>query len=160
MCYRVQLQLTAPAAVACCNNSRVTHITISPAQELLATQQTNIHTLRGIRTRNPGNEAASELCLRPHGHRCWQRTRSAVKRQGRRRFCYDSKPTRKPSIPASVGQGEVSHRTLAKRNAVELNARGTSCSAAKTVRMSFKLRTIKNSSYVNHKTKMYYTYRI
>jgi hypothetical protein len=50
--------------------------------------------------------------------------------------------------------------TLAKRNAVELKTSGTSCSAAKTVRMSLHLITIKNSSYVNHQTKMYYTNRM
>jgi len=35
------------------------------------TQQTNIHTLSGIRTRNPSNQAAADLRLRPHVH--WRR---------------------------------------------------------------------------------------
>jgi hypothetical protein len=33
------------------------------------TQETNIHALSGIRTRDPSNHAASDLCLSTHGHR-------------------------------------------------------------------------------------------
>jgi hypothetical protein len=33
------------------------------------TQETNIHTLRGVRTRNPSNQAALDLGLRSKGHR-------------------------------------------------------------------------------------------
>jgi hypothetical protein len=35
------------------------------------TQQTNIHASSCIRTRDPGNQAAADLCLRPRGH--WNR---------------------------------------------------------------------------------------
>jgi hypothetical protein len=33
------------------------------------TQQTNIHALSGIRIRDPSNQAAADLRLRPRGHR-------------------------------------------------------------------------------------------
>jgi hypothetical protein len=33
------------------------------------TEETNIHTLSGIRTRDPSNQAAADLRLRPRGHR-------------------------------------------------------------------------------------------
>jgi hypothetical protein len=33
------------------------------------TQETNIHVLSGIRTRDFRNQAAADLRLRPHGHR-------------------------------------------------------------------------------------------
>jgi len=36
---------------------------------LYNTQQTNIHSLGGIRTRDPSNRAAADLLLRPHSHR-------------------------------------------------------------------------------------------
>jgi len=45
---------------------------ISPSQRRLPkqqTQQTNFHALRDIRTRDPSNQASTELRLRPHCHR-------------------------------------------------------------------------------------------
>jgi hypothetical protein len=45
---------------------------ISPSHRQLhmqQTQQTNIHALREIRIRDPGNRAAADLCLRPQGQR-------------------------------------------------------------------------------------------
>jgi len=33
------------------------------------TQETNIHAFSGIRTRNPSNREAADLCLTPHGYR-------------------------------------------------------------------------------------------
>ena len=47
---------------------------ISLSQRPLPTQQrkeTNIHALSGFRTRDPSNQAAADLRLRPHGH--WDR---------------------------------------------------------------------------------------
>jgi hypothetical protein len=50
---------------------------ISPSQRPLPTQDNttqhrntkpNIHATRGIRTRDPNNQEAADLCLRPHGH--------------------------------------------------------------------------------------------
>jgi hypothetical protein len=38
-------------------------------QHNIETQQTNIHALTGIRTRDPSNQAAADLRLRPRGHR-------------------------------------------------------------------------------------------
>jgi hypothetical protein len=40
-------------------------------QHNIYTQQTNIHAPSGIRTRNPSNQAAADLRLRPRGH--WDR---------------------------------------------------------------------------------------
>jgi hypothetical protein len=47
---------------------------ISPSQRPLPTynietQETNIHALSGIRTRDPSNQAAADLRLRPRGYR-------------------------------------------------------------------------------------------
>jgi hypothetical protein len=44
---------------------------ISCSQRLLPTQQTtetNIHALSGIQTCDPSNQAAEDICLRPHGY--------------------------------------------------------------------------------------------
>ena len=38
-------------------------------QNTQQTQETNIHALSGIRTRDPSNQTASDLGLRPHSHR-------------------------------------------------------------------------------------------
>jgi len=35
------------------------------------TQQTNIHILSGIRTRDPSSRASADLCVRPKDHRDW-----------------------------------------------------------------------------------------
>jgi hypothetical protein len=37
-------------------------------QRNIQTQETNINTLVGIRIRDPSNQAAADLCLRPRGH--------------------------------------------------------------------------------------------
>ena len=34
-------------------------------------QQTNIHVLSGIRTRDPSSRAVADLCVRPKDHRDW-----------------------------------------------------------------------------------------
>jgi hypothetical protein len=39
------------------------------AQHNIETQETNIHALSGIRTRDPSNQAAADLRLRPGGYR-------------------------------------------------------------------------------------------
>jgi hypothetical protein len=38
-------------------------------QHNIQTQETNIHTLSGIQTRDPSNQAAADLRLRPRGYR-------------------------------------------------------------------------------------------
>jgi hypothetical protein len=38
-------------------------------QHNIETQETNINALRGIRTRDPSNQAAADLRLRPRGYR-------------------------------------------------------------------------------------------
>jgi hypothetical protein len=38
-------------------------------QHNIETQETNVHALRGIRTRDPSNQAAADLRLRPRGYR-------------------------------------------------------------------------------------------
>ena len=60
---------------------RHTHARLTPLNEWSArrrdrclhntqqTQETNIHALSGIRTCDPSNRAAADLCLRPWGHR-------------------------------------------------------------------------------------------
>jgi hypothetical protein len=40
-------------------------------QHNIETQETNIHSLSDIRTRDPSNQAAADLRLRPRGH--WDR---------------------------------------------------------------------------------------
>jgi hypothetical protein len=40
-----------------------------PRQHNVQTQDTNIHALSGIRSRDPSNQAAADLRLRPCGHR-------------------------------------------------------------------------------------------
>jgi hypothetical protein len=37
-------------------------------QDNIRTQETNIHALKGIRTRDPNNQAAADMRLRPLGH--------------------------------------------------------------------------------------------
>jgi hypothetical protein len=58
---------------------------ISPSQRPLPaqdntrqTQETHIHAPRGIRTRDPSNQAAADLCLRPRGH--WDRHIGGLRR--------------------------------------------------------------------------------
>jgi hypothetical protein len=51
----------------------VTETSTYTGQHNIWTQETNIHVPSGIRTRDPSNQAAAELRLRPRGH--WDRHR-------------------------------------------------------------------------------------
>jgi hypothetical protein len=42
------------------------------------TRETNIHNLSEIRTRDPSNQAAAYLRVRPHGHRRYRLQQTAV----------------------------------------------------------------------------------
>jgi hypothetical protein len=47
----------------------VAEISTCTGQHNIETQQTNIHAFSGIRTRDPSNQAAADLRLRPRGYR-------------------------------------------------------------------------------------------
>jgi hypothetical protein len=46
----------------------VTEASTYAGQYNIQTQETNIHALSGIRTRDPSNQDAADLRLRPRGH--------------------------------------------------------------------------------------------
>jgi hypothetical protein len=54
----------------------VTEASTYTGQHNIYTQQTKIHTPSGIRTRDPSNQAAAGLLLRPSGH--WDRLTTAI----------------------------------------------------------------------------------
>jgi hypothetical protein len=58
------------------SDQTVTETSTCAGQHNIETQETNIHALSGIRTRDPSNQAAVDLRLRPRGYR------------GRHRFDY------------------------------------------------------------------------
>jgi hypothetical protein len=58
--YRVGLLWTSDQPVAEASNYT--------GQHYIETQETNIHALSGIRTRDPSNQAAADLCLRPSAY--------------------------------------------------------------------------------------------
>jgi hypothetical protein len=49
----------------------VSETTTCTGQHNIETQETNIHALSGIQTRDPSNQAAADLRLRPRKHATW-----------------------------------------------------------------------------------------
>jgi hypothetical protein len=51
------------------SNQPIAEASTYTGQHNIQTQETNIHSLSEIRTRNPSHQADAELRLKPHGHR-------------------------------------------------------------------------------------------
>jgi hypothetical protein len=62
------MQLTHTVGLLWTSDQPVAEASTYTGQHDIETQETNIRALRGIRTRDPSNQAAADLRLRPGGH--------------------------------------------------------------------------------------------
>jgi hypothetical protein len=63
------IQLTHTVGLLWTSDQPVAEASTYTGQHNIETQETNIHALSGIRTRDPSNQAAADLRLRPRGYR-------------------------------------------------------------------------------------------
>jgi hypothetical protein len=63
------MQLTHTVGLLWTSDQPVAKASTYTGQHNIETQETNIHALTGIRTRDPSNQAAADLRLRPRGYR-------------------------------------------------------------------------------------------
>jgi hypothetical protein len=63
------IQLTHTAGLLWTSDQPVAEASTYTGQHNIETQETNIHALSGIRTRDPSNQAAAGVRLRPSGNR-------------------------------------------------------------------------------------------
>jgi hypothetical protein len=63
------IQLTHTVGLLWTSDQPVAEASTYTVQHNIETQETNIHALSGIRTRDPSNQAAADLRLRPRDHR-------------------------------------------------------------------------------------------
>jgi hypothetical protein len=63
------IQLTHTVGLLWTSDQPIAEASTYTGQHNIETQETNIHALSGIRTRDPNNQAAADLRLRPRGHR-------------------------------------------------------------------------------------------
>jgi hypothetical protein len=63
------IQLTHTVGLLWTSDQPVAEASTYTGQHNIETQETDIHALSGIRTRDPSNQAAEDLRLRPRGYR-------------------------------------------------------------------------------------------